>query len=161
MASAVSQVFLKWTLRLLNLLICMILWGFLGQVNIENHFQRSPLATFGKSSTYLTFKKIQIKKTLSKEGHQFTSTKFCSPGWGGSVDWVPACKPKGHRFDSQSGHIPGLWARSLVGGAQETTTHWYFSPSLSLSLKNKDLKKKPLHAYFTKTLPLSFIKNIH
>ena len=30
--------------------------------------------------------------------------------------------------------MPGLWARSLVGGAQEATTHWCFSPSLSPSL---------------------------
>ena len=34
-----------------------------------------------------------------------------SPGWCGSLDWVPACKPKGHWFNSQSGHMPGLWAR--------------------------------------------------
>ena len=41
----------------------------------------------------------------------------------GSVDGAPACKPKGHRFDSHSGHMPGLWARSPVGGAQEATIH--------------------------------------
>ena len=29
-----------------------------------------------------------------------------------SVGW----EPKGRRFDSQSGHMPGLWARSSVGG---------------------------------------------
>ena len=56
------------------------------------------------------------------------------PGWCGSVDWVPACEPKGHRFDSQSGHMPGLQARSPIGGVQEATTHWCFSPSLSPSL---------------------------
>ena len=44
------------------------------------------------------------------------------PGWCVSVDWVPACEPKGHWFDSQLGCIPGLWARSLVGGVPETTT---------------------------------------
>ena len=38
------------------------------------------------------------------------------PGWCGSVDWVPTCEPKGLRFDSQSGHMPGLRARSPVGG---------------------------------------------
>ena len=37
------------------------------------------------------------------------------PGWCGSVDWVPACEPKGCQFDSQSGHTPGLQARSPVG----------------------------------------------
>ena len=28
-----------------------------------------------------------------------------------------ACEPKGHRLDSQSGHMPGLWTRHPVGGA--------------------------------------------
>ena len=61
-----------------------------------------------------------------------------SPGWCISVDWV-ACEPMGHWFDSKSGHMPGLQARSPVGGAQEASTHWCFSPFLSpsnpLSLK--------------------------
>ena len=64
-----------------------------------------------------------------------------SPGWCGSVDWAAACELKGHRFDSQSGHMPGLWARSPVGDARESTTHWCFcpspSPSFSLSKNNK------------------------
>ena len=58
---------------------------------------------------------------------------FC-PGWCSSVDWVPACKPQGHWFNSQSGHMPGLWARSPVARAQGAATHWCFSPSLSLCL---------------------------
>ena len=37
------------------------------------------------------------------------------------VDWVLSCKPKGHWFDSQTGHVPGLLARFLVGGIQEST----------------------------------------
>ena len=53
------------------------------------------------------------------------------PGWCGSVDWVLAWGPRGQQFNSYSGHMPGLWARSPVGGARETTTHWCFSPSLS------------------------------
>ena len=70
-----------------------------------------------------------------------------SPSWCTSVDWAPACEPKGRRFDSQSGHMRGLWARSPVGGVQEAITHRCFSPSLSpslpLSLKiNKILKKE-------------------
>ena len=32
----------------------------------------------------------------------------------GSVDWVSSCKPKGCRFDSQSGHMPGLRVWSPV-----------------------------------------------
>ena len=30
------------------------------------------------------------------------------PGWCGSVNWAPACQPKNHWFNSQSGNIPGL-----------------------------------------------------
>ena len=33
------------------------------------------------------------------------------------------CEPKCHQFDSQSGHMLGLQARSLVGSAHEATTH--------------------------------------
>ena len=72
------------------------------------------------------------------------------PGWCGSVDWVPICKSKGHWFDSQLGLMPSLWVRPPVGGVQEATTHWCFSPSfspsLSLSLKI-NLKKS-----FSKTV---------
>ena len=56
------------------------------------------------------------------------------PGWFGLLDWMPACEPRGHRFDSQSRHMPGLWDRPPVGGVWEATTHWCFSPSLSLFL---------------------------
>ena len=54
---------------------------------------------------------------------------FCL-GCCGSVDWVPACETKGRWFHSQSGYVPGLQAGSPVGGAQEATTYWCFSPSL-------------------------------
>ena len=72
-------------------------------------------------------------------------------GWCGSVDWVQACEPKGCWFDSQSGHMPGLLARSPVGGMRKATTPWCFSPhlspSLSLSLKiNKENLLKFLEA---------------
>ena len=60
--------------------------------------------------------------------------KNCQPWLLWLVDWVPACEPKGHQFNSQSGHIPGLQARSPVGGAWEATAHWCFSPCLSPSL---------------------------
>ena len=60
------------------------------------------------------------------------------PGWCSSVDWAWACEWKGCQFGSQSGHRPGLWARSLVGDMWGATTHWcfspYFSPSLPLPL---------------------------
>ena len=51
-----------------------------------------------------------------------------NPGWCGSVDWVPACEPNSHWFDSQSGHISGFPARSPVGGMREATD----DPCLSL-----------------------------
>ena len=54
---------------------------------------------------------------------RFSKKGGMSPGWCGSVDGVPAYKPKGCRFNSQSGHVPGLLARSPVGDAQEVTTH--------------------------------------
>ena len=68
-----------------------------------------------------------------RAGFQPRTTLFQSPsnfylGWRGSVDWVPACEPKGHWFYSQSGHMPGLQARSPVGGMGEATTHECFSP---------------------------------
>ena len=56
------------------------------------------------------------------------------PDWCGSVGWASSHRPKGQWFDSRSGHMPGLWARSPVGSTQEATTHQCFSPSLSPSL---------------------------
>ena len=42
-------------------------------------------------------------------GSEQLKTINFSPGWYGSVDWVPACEPRGCQFDSQSGHVPGWW----------------------------------------------------
>ena len=81
-------------------------------------------------------------------------TKNNQPWLGWLSEWSTGCEPKGLRFDSQSGHMPGLLAKSPVGGAQEATTHRCFSPSLSLSLalsKNKlinfkkEIKRKTQH----------------
>ena len=54
----------------------------------------------------------------------------------GVAQWIerPPTNHRIYRFDSQSGSMPGLQARSPVGGAQEATTHWFFLPSLSCSL---------------------------
>ena len=78
----------------------------------------------------------KVKNHISREvsfflfflGWSLLLKLFC-PGGCGSVDWALACEPKGRWFDSQSGHMPGLWVRSPVGGAQEATTHWCFSSS--------------------------------
>ena len=52
------------------------------------------------------------------------------------AQWIE-CWPENHRdacsIPSQ-GHKPELQARSPVEGAREATTHWYFSPSLSLKI---------------------------
>ena len=37
------------------------------------------------------------------------------PGWCGSMGWALPCKLRGPQFDSWSGHMPGLQARSQVG----------------------------------------------
>ena len=55
------------------------------------------------------------------------------PGWCGSV-WALDCEAKGCQFNSQLGHVLGLWAGSPVWGAREATTHWCFSPSLLFPL---------------------------
>ena len=92
----------------------------------------------------------------------FWSIFYC-PIWHGSVDWTPGCEAKGGWFDSQSGHMPRLQARSPIGGAQEAATHWCFSlslsPSLSLSLKiNKyNLLKNIFFDYAITVVPLFFL----
>ena len=54
------------------------------------------------------------------------------PGWYGSVGWAPAWKQKGCRFDSLSGHMPVLWARSPVRGVQEATDCCFSHTSMFL-----------------------------
>ena len=88
---------------------------------------------------FVFFLQLALSPLISSE-----LTVIC-PGWCGSVDWALACKPKGHWFNSQSGHMPGLQARSPVGGVREATTRGCFSPSLSPSL--------PLSLKINKILP--------
>ena len=72
------------------------------------------------------------------------------PVWCSSVGWASSHKPKGHWFNSQSGHMPRFQARSPAWGVREATdwciSHWCFSPSLppplSKSKRNKIFKKK-------------------
>ena len=61
----------------------------------------------------------------------FKKWYFCS-GWYGSMDGALACESEGCGFDSQSRHIPGLQARSPVGGVQEATTLMLLSLSFSV-----------------------------
>ena len=82
----------------------------------------------------------------------FSLRLVCScPGWCGSVDWVLACEPKGYWFDSQSGHMPGLQARSPFGGMQETI-NWCISCmlmflSLSISLPSPLPKSREIKSF--------------
>ena len=68
----------------------------------------------------------------------------------GVAQWIElsACELKGCRFDSQSEHMPGLWARFPVGPERQpinvSLAHGCFFPlssSHSLSQKNKIFKK--------------------
>ena len=63
-----------------------------------------------------------LDSNLKQEEHSLLIMNI-RPCWCGSVDRVPTYKPKGHQFHSQSGHMPGLQARSPAGGTREATTH--------------------------------------
>ena len=57
-------------------------------------------------------------------------------GWCVSVDWALACEPKGCWFNSQSGHMPGLWARFCRGCERGSWSMylWHIDASLPFSL---------------------------
>ena len=59
-----------------------------------------------------------------------------SPDWCSSVGWVLSCKLKGHQLDSQSGHMHGLQARSLVEGVRVATSWCFSQTSMFLSLSS-------------------------
>ena len=78
----------------------------------------------------------------------YVFVKTHRPGcdWCGSVVWVLSHRLKDHWFNSWSGYMPGLQARSLVGCVQEAT-NWCFSHtsmflSLSFSLPSPLSKNK-------------------
>ena len=48
--------------------------------------------------------------------------------------WVSSHKAEDHWFDSQSGHMPGLQARSLLGGMQEGADQCFSQTLMFLSL---------------------------
>ena len=62
-------------------------------------------------------------QAASDRGKYFVRERKAHPDWCGSVDGVLACKPKGYRFDPQSGYMPGLLTRSPVRGVRGVTTH--------------------------------------
>ena len=69
------------------------------------------IIVFWKSLNKISFS-ILIKSKQKSYFFFFFFNPIFHPGWCGSVDWVPACEPKGCQFYAQSGHMPGLWASS-------------------------------------------------
>ena len=53
---------------------------------------------------------------MSSLNHLHTHYNFHGFALASMTSWVSSCKAKDHRFDSWSGHMPGLWARFPVGG---------------------------------------------
>ena len=95
------------------------------------------------------YNNVEGKRSWAYEGnrHQPLQRWIFSLGWCGSVDWVPASKPQGYRFDSQSGHIPVRFDMGQVpsrGCSRGNDSLMFLSPSLPLPVKtNKyDLKTK-------------------
>ena len=63
-------------------------------------------------------------RRMGKEVRRFRCTNRSyriirgSLDWCGSVGWALSCEQKGRQFDFESGHMPWLHARSLVGGVR-------------------------------------------
>ena len=76
--------------------------------------------------TRLCLEKRSVKRSL-KWGHiggpsaKVPLREEESPDWCGSVGWASSHKLKGHQFNSPSGHMPELQARSQVGDVQKAT----------------------------------------
>ena len=85
----------------------------------------------------MKYRKLKFKSQIHKWDMIIPKIIHCvkfkfSPGWCGSVDWAPACEPKGRQFDSQSGHMPGLLARSPVAGCVRGNP-WMNLPHIAVS----------------------------
>ena len=79
-----------------------------------------------------------VTAVISKYIKKQNKTRITLGGVAQYIDCLLACKPKGHRFNSQLGHMPGLWAGSPVGVMREATNQCFsctlIFPSLFLSL---------------------------
>ena len=124
--------------------VMLLLWIYSTEIiiSMKRYAQEYSYQLSSSSLTWNPFKCPSTVEWIDKSWYIHTIKYYLtilkrtniSPGWCGSVDWVLACEPKGHQFNSQSEHMPGLQARSPVGGMWAATRHWYFSPSLSPSL---------------------------
>ena len=78
---------------------------------IKSYFKEVPVINtihFDPFSPSPNSKTVNNKSEyFSTDLNLFTNNKKICPGCHGSVDSVD-CEAKGHRFDSQSGHMPGL-----------------------------------------------------
>ena len=97
------------------------------------------LLTVGWQCPKITWN-IPSLSLLQKRNIHFKN-EVSSPGWCGSVDWVLVVNQRVASLIPSIGHIPGLQARSPVGGAHEATTHRCFSPSLSLPFPSQKINK--------------------
>ena len=68
----------------------------------------------------------QISEDFGKYGKCLSEYGKYLLYWCGSVGWASCCKLKCYRFNSWSGYMPGLWARSLVGGMKKEATDYCF-----------------------------------
>ena len=84
----------------------------------ETEAQRGPLTSRG---------------TAGKESWASNVT-LSGPGQVAQLVRTLSCTPKGCGFDSQSGHIPGLWIRTPAGGYLEAINQWFSHTDVSLPL---------------------------
>ena len=83
---------------------------------------------------------LVYQEAIEREGYfsnfaeEWLTNKNCiqpSLAWSG---WELVRKARGHRFGSRSGHMPELWARSLVGEDAKATDQCFSFTSMFLSL---------------------------
>ena len=97
---------------------------------IISSYSNSPVfPKFHKNFSFSFLKKSN--QDLAFAGHVLKFRVFC-PGCCGSVDWSLACEPKGHWFDSQTGHVPGPCGPGPQWGMRERQPHIDVSLSLLL-----------------------------
>ena len=82
---------------------------------------------------------IEVRALMGLEGILFIKVNVFLPWLVWLTGLSAGLQTKGSLVESQSGHMPGLRARSPVQGTWEVTTYWCFSsspsPSLPLSIK--------------------------
>ena len=106
--------------------------------------------TFSRQTSYASTY-FYLLQFLSSVSYNFLSTDLSHPRLNlflsshGSVDWVPACKSKGHQFESSLVHMPGLRTSSSRGHTRGNPTLMFLSlflPPFPSLKKIINLKKK-------------------